>query len=77
MAGASREEDLYLTTQVADMGSSLEEALRDQCQLVEALNAACVALNATEVEVKVGRVAAAGPRLAGKVCVLGWFSFSN
>jgi hypothetical protein len=55
-AGASREEVLFLTTQVAETGSRLEEALRDRCRLVEALNAARAVLNTVEVEVEAARV---------------------
>jgi hypothetical protein len=59
-AVASWEKVLYLTMQVAEMGSRQEEALCDRHRLVEVLNAACAALNAAEAEVEAARVAADG-----------------
>jgi hypothetical protein len=59
-AGASREEVLYLTTQVAETGRRLEEALCDGRRLVEALNSARAAINAADAEVETAHVAADG-----------------
>jgi hypothetical protein len=56
--GASREDVLFLTTQVAETGSHLKEALRNRRRLKEALKAARAELNAIEAEVEVARLAA-------------------
>jgi hypothetical protein len=58
--GASWEGILFLTTQVAEMGSRLEEALRDCRRLEEALKAARATLNTTDMEVEATRLSTDG-----------------
>lgn len=49
-----------MTTQVAEMGSRLEEALRDRRQLVDTLDAARAMLITVEADVEAARVAIDG-----------------